>query len=36
MWLATKQNAKELLSLFIDNFIEYYSMDCYEVSISVD
>lgn len=34
-WLQNK-SAKELLSLFIDNFIEYYSMDCYQVSISVD
>lgn len=34
-WLQNK-SAKELLSLFIDNFIEYYSMDCYQVSISFD
>lgn len=34
-WLQNK-SAKELLNLFIDNFVEYYSMDCYQVSISVD
>lgn len=34
-WLQNK-SAKELLSLFIDNFIDYYSMDCYQVSISFD
>ena len=34
-WLQNK-SAKELLSLFVDNFIDYYSMDCYQVSISFD
>jgi hypothetical protein len=34
-WLQNK-NAKELLSLFIENFIEYYSMGSYQVSVSFD
>ena len=34
-WLQNK-NAKELLNLFIENFIEYYSMGSYQVSVSFD
>ena len=34
-WLQNK-NAKELLEQFIGNFIEYYSMDSYQVSVSFD
>jgi len=34
-WLQNK-NAKELLGLFIENFIEYYSMGSYQVSVSFD
>jgi hypothetical protein len=34
-WLQNN-NAKELLNLFIENFIEYYSMDSYQVSVSFD
>jgi hypothetical protein len=34
-WL-THRNAKELLTLLISNFIEYYTSDCYQVSVSFD
>jgi len=34
-WLQNR-NGKELLSLFIGNFIEYYTNDCYQVSVSFD
>ncbi|MCF7500812.1 DUF2787 domain-containing protein [Pseudoalteromonas sp. L1] len=34
-WLQNR-NAKELLTLFISNFIAYYANDCYQVSVSVD
>lgn len=34
-WLQNR-NAKELVSLFIGNFIEYYTSDCYQVSVSFD
>jgi hypothetical protein len=34
-WLQNP-NAKELVSLFIGNFIEYFTNDCYQVSVSFD
>lgn len=34
-WLQNR-NAKELLTLFVNNFIEYYINDCYQVSVSFD
>ncbi len=34
-WLQNR-NAKELLTLFIGNFIAYYANDCYQVSVSFD
>lgn len=34
-WLQNR-NAQELLALFISNFIEYYTNDCYQVSVSFD
>jgi hypothetical protein len=34
-WLQNR-NAKELVSLFIGNFIEYFTNDCYQVSVSFD
>ena len=34
-WLQNR-NAKELLTLFISNFIAYYTNDCYQVSVSFD
>jgi hypothetical protein len=34
-WLQNR-NAKELVSLFIGNFIEYHTNDCYQVSVSFD
>lgn len=34
-WLQNR-NAQELLTLFISNFIEYYTNDCYQVSVNFD
>jgi len=34
-WLA-HHDGQELLKLFIDNFIEYYSMNTYNVTINLD
>lgn len=34
-WLQN-HNAQELLTLFISNFIEYYTNDCYQVSVNFD
>lgn len=34
-WLQNKR-AKELLNQFIGNFIEYHSMDSYQVSVSFE
>lgn len=34
-WLNNK-SGKELITLFVDNFIEYHALDTYQVSVSFD